>query len=170
MLDNRAWHWLAQYVTMNIHIYITIRWEARRAPCSLSAVDRNHEVCGPRAGNGLSNALNEIATKSSPAAEIESRRCNPKMENQRPGYSNSSWYLAEKYPQFLWNNAQNMSHAIALWWARDCTGRLLRYLARKWDVHVLCQRCSFLNEFMLCTLAGKSSLQIDIGELSLSHH
>jgi hypothetical protein len=43
------------------HLYITIGWEARRALCSLSAVDRNHEVCGPRVGNGLSNAPNEIA-------------------------------------------------------------------------------------------------------------
>jgi hypothetical protein len=36
---------------------------------------------GLRAGNGLSNALNEFATKPSPAAEIESRRCNPMMQN-----------------------------------------------------------------------------------------
>jgi hypothetical protein len=33
----------------NLITSITIRWEARRAPCSLSAVDWNHEVCGPRA-------------------------------------------------------------------------------------------------------------------------
>jgi hypothetical protein len=48
----------------------------------------------------LSNAfINEIATKPSPAAEIEFRRCNPMMQNpasriqnQRPGYSNYRFF------------------------------------------------------------------------------
>jgi hypothetical protein len=80
MLHNRAWHWLAvaQDVTNTmgfcqwnlIHIYITIRWEARRAPCSLSAVDRNLEVCGPRAGK---MACPMLSMRSPPSHRLQPR-------------------------------------------------------------------------------------------------
>jgi hypothetical protein len=58
-----------------------------------------------------SNALNEIATEPSPAAVIESRRCNPMMQNpasriqnQRPGYSNylfSAIFMAGYYSELV---------------------------------------------------------------------
>jgi hypothetical protein len=91
-------------------IYNNTIW--RTSPCSLSAVDRNHAVGGPRVGNGLSNALNVIATKPSPVTKVESRRCNPMMQNpvsriqnQRPGYYNYRKTFAKVYSPFQPNQA-----------------------------------------------------------------